>query len=84
MGDICDRTQITPMQSIWYLGQKPMSVLTCSFYISVQTTFPFHILCMSGTSSTLWKTCRQEKREGDKVVKPGHHFRLAHLLYMTF
>lgn len=31
---------------------------TCSFYILVQTTFPFHILCMSGTSSTWWKTCK--------------------------
>lgn len=41
---------------------KTVLIPTCSFYISVQTTFPFHILCMSGTSNTLWKICRKKRK----------------------
>lgn len=39
---------------------------TCSFYISVQTTFLSHRQCMSETSNTWWKTCAESEKEKEK------------------
>ena len=77
-----------PLQIIWTIPLKQKNILipTCSFYISVQTTFPSHILCMSGTSNTLWKTCRQEEREWDKNVSRSQDitFSLLHICMTCF